>query len=257
MAPRRSPGVAESPGCQPLSEMYHWAVGAKPTRWAQVEERFLAAMWDADQLRAEGSTSGSVRQSGERAVFTDLIAQILESCSKKELHRRVAAPGLIFPKHNLDISYLEQGIVQIQIQTQVSRAPRPIHAARHQSPRDRQGSSGLDRWIKSAGLRTIDLKAQRARSVGGQGDPARDLVTWFHGNRPLAYLFLAIRVVDRNDLDRTIALADAAHQMMDGVGLLTFEPGSNTQGHCVSTVPPNLELDRVLGRVCAALSNLP
>ena len=45
--------------------------------------------------------------------------------------------------------------------------------------------------------------------------------------------------------------------MMDGVGLVAYEPEDSGDGYQVCKLPPHLELDRVLSRVCTTLRNLP
>jgi hypothetical protein len=45
--------------------------------------------------------------------------------------------------------------------------------------------------------------------------------------------------------------------MMDAVGLVAYEPRDSWDGYQATKIPPHLELDRVLSRVCTALRNLP
>jgi hypothetical protein len=257
MARKTSPRVAGSPGCLPLYDMYRWAVDAKPSRWTQVEGRFLEAMWGFDQNFAAGLANQGDNQNGKGDFFTDLIALLLESCSGKELHGRGAIPGLIFPSHNLDTSYPAKGTVEVLIETKVAGAPKSPRNPLQKNPMGRPGSSDLDKRVKEAGLKTIDLKAEWARHAGQGGGPTSDLLTWLRQSKPLSFLFLAIRVVDRSDLERTLFFANAANQMMDGVGLVAYEPEDSGDGYQVCKLPPHLELDRVLGRVCTALRNLP
>jgi hypothetical protein len=106
-------------------------------------------------------------------------------------------------------------------------------------------------------LKTIDLKAEWARHAGEGGGPTSDLLTWLRKSKPLSFLFLAIRVVDARDLERTIAFANAANRMMDDVGLVAYEPNSTEDGYQPCKLPSHLELDRVLSRACTALRNLP
>jgi len=257
MARKTSPRVAGSPGCLPLYDMYRWAVDAKPSRWTQVESRFLEAMWGFDQNFAAGLANQGDNQNGKGDFFTDLIALLLENCSGKELHGRGAVPGLIFPSHNLDTSYPAKGTVEVLIETKVAGAPKSPRNPLQKNPRGRPGSSDLDKRVKEAGLKTIDLKAEWARHAGQGGGPTSDLLTWLRQSKPLSFLFLAIRVVDRSDLERTLFFANAANQMMDGVGLVAYEPGDSGDGYQACEIPPHLELDRVLSRVCTALRNLP
>lgn len=201
MARKTSPRVAESPGCRPLFEMYQWAVAAKPSRWPEIEDRFLAAMWGFDQNFAAGLADQGDNQNGKGDFFTDLTALLLENCSGKELHGRGAVPGLIFPNHNLDTSYPRTGTVEILIETKAAGAPKSLRNPRQKNPQGRAGSSDLDKRVKEAGLKTIDLKAEWARTAGQGGGPTSDLLTWLRRSKPLSFLFLAIRVVDEKDLE--------------------------------------------------------
>jgi hypothetical protein len=166
-------------------------------------------------------------------------------------------PGLIFPKHALDASYPQTGTVEVLIETKVAGAPKTLRNPLQKNPLGRMGSADLDKRIKETGLKTIDLKAEWARSAGKGGGPTNDLVTWLHRSSPMSVLFMAIRVVDQNDLERTIHFANAAAQMMDAVGLVAYEPDPKRNRYRVLKGPPHLELDRVLHRVCTALRNLP
>lgn len=257
MTRKTSPRVAASPGCRPLLSMYQGAVAAIPSRWPQVENSFLSAMWDFDQEIIAGRADQGDIQNGKGDFFTDLIALLLENCSGKELHGRGSIPGLIFPQHNLDTSYPETGTVEILIETKAAGAPKSERNRLQKNPKGRPGSSDLDKRVKEAGLKTIDLKAEWARHAGQGGGPTSDLVTWLRQSKPLSFLFLAIRVVDANDLDRTLFFANAANQMMDGVGLVAYEINSLGNGYQSCRISPHLELDRVLSRVCTALRNLP
>jgi hypothetical protein len=257
MARKTSPRVSKSPGCRPLLAMYEGAVAAKPSRWTQVENLFLAAMWDFDQDFAAGLADQGDNQNGKGDFFTDLIALLLESCSGKELHGRGAVPGLIFPNHNLDTSYPPEGTVEILIETKAAGAPKTGRNPRQKNAKGRPGSSDLDKRIKEAGLKTIDLKAEWARHAGQGGGPTNDLLTWLHQSKPQCYLFLAIRVVDNKDFERTLFFANAANQMMDAVGLVAYMPNASGDGYQVMKVPTHLELDRMLSRVCTALRVLP
>jgi len=257
MVRKTSRRVAKSPGCQPLFEMYQGAVATKPSRWTQVEDHFLSAMWDFDQAFAVGLADQGDNQNGKGDFFTDLIALILENCSGKDLHGRGAVPGLIFRKHNLDASYPAEGTVEILIETKAAGAPKSVRNPKQKNPLGRPGSSDLPKRIKEAVFKTIDLKAEWARDAGQGGGPTSDLLKWLHQSKPYCYLFLAVRVVDRKDLRQTLSIADAANQMMDGVGVVIYETTPSANGYQASTVPPHLELDRVLSRVCTALRILP
>jgi hypothetical protein len=237
--------------------MYQWADATKPSRWTQVEDPFLSAMWDFDQAFAVGIANQGDNQNGKGDFFTDLLALLLENCSGKDLHGRGGVPGLIFPKHNLDTSYPREGTVEILVETKAAGAPKSVRNPKQKNPKGRPGNTDLPKRLKEAVFKTIDLKAEWARNAGQGGGPTGNLLSWLRQSKPQCYLFLAIRVVDAKDLDRTIQLANAANQMMDGVGLVVYEHAPSGKGYQVCPVPTHLELDRSLSWVCTALRNLP
>jgi hypothetical protein len=250
--------VATSPGCRPFKDMYGRAVVDCPKNWRQVEEPFLQAMWEFDRGFALGQATQGDNQNGKGDFFTDLLALVLENCSGKKLHGRGAVPGLIFPTHNLDTSYPPTGTVEILIETKVTGAPKSPRNPKQKNLLGRPGSADLDKRIKEAGLKTIDLKAEWARHASQGGGPTSDLVTWLKSSKPRCFLFLAVRVVDKNDLQRTITFGDAANQMMDGVGLVAYEQNRAGDGYQPCKIPTHLQLDRLLSsRVCTALRRLP
>jgi hypothetical protein len=235
--------------------MYLKAAETRVSRWTAVEKEFLEAMWAFDTNFINGLANQGDNQNGKGDFFTDLIALLLESASDKDLYGRGAVPGLFFRQHALDASYPPQGTVEILIETKVAGAPKTGRNPLQKNPKGRRGSADLDKRIKEAGLKTIDLKAEWARREGLGGGPAGDLVTWLKRSKPACFLFMAIRVIDRNDLKNTIQFADAANQMMDGVGLVAYEAAIG--GYEALDVPVHLELDRTLSRVGTLLRSLP
>jgi hypothetical protein len=237
--------------------MYEQATVSGAKVWPDVESAFLSAMWGFDQNFIAGVANQGDNQNGKGDFFTDLIALLLERCSGKSLQGRGAVPGLIFPTHNLDASYPPSGTVEVLVETKAAGAPKTGRNPKQKNPLGRPGSSDLDKRIKEAGLKTIDLKAEWARTEGRGGGPTSDLVSWLHASKPKCFLFMAIRVVDEDDALRTVSFANAASQIMDGVGLVTYQPNPARSGYVTCNVPSHLELDRVLSRVCTALRNLP
>jgi hypothetical protein len=229
----------------------------QPGRWPDVEKQFLKAMWDFDVRFASGKANHSDNQNGKGDFFTDLIALLLEGCSGKELYGRGSVPGLIFPKHNLDSCYPAEGTVEVLIETKVAGAPKGVRNPLQKNPAGRMGSAYLDKHVKETGLKTIDLKAEWARMAAQRGGPTSDLISWLRSSKPLSFLFMAIRVMDKNDLTRTIYFANAAARLMDGVGVVAYQTNPKHDGYVACRVEPHLELDRVLARVCTALRNLP
>lgn len=245
------PYVAKKAGFLPLFRVYRRAEAAKLYRWPQVEEGFFSGLWEFDQEFIAGRTSKRSNQAARAGFLKDIVTLLLENGSNKKLQSKRVVPGLFFSNYMLESTYPKTGAVEILIQTRAAGVP-------NFSGRQRQRlKGGLDEWIKEASLKTIDLKAEWARHTGQGGGPTSDLLTWLRQSKPLSYMFLAIRVVDAKDFDRAVFFANAANQMMDGVGLVAYEVNVQGDGYQACKIPPHLELDRVLSRVCTALRNLP
>lgn len=256
--PRKtSPRVATSPGCLPLRDLYEWAERTGPSRWTDVEGRFLQAMWEFDRNVAEGRATQGDIQNGKGDFFTDLIALVLENASGKPLYGRGAIPGLFFPSHNLDASYPPSGDVEVLIETKAAGAPKSGRNPKQKNPQGRPGSADLRKRITETGLKTIDLKAEHARREGRGEGPAGDLVTWLRRSKPLCVLFLAIRVVDARDLKSTVDHAAIARQILDDVGLVAYKMEPGGERYRPAKISSYYELDRILSRVASLLRSLP
>ena len=214
-------------------------------------------MWEFDRNFTSGLATQGDNQNGKGDFFTDLIALLLESSTGKPLFGRGAVHGLFFGQHNLDASYPPRGQVELLIETKVAGAPKTGRNPAQKNPLGRPGSADLKKRITEAGLKTIDLKAEWARLAGEGGGPAGDLISWLRKSKPLCFLFLAIRVVDAGDLQKTIEFAHAAEKMMDAVGVVAYEPDPREDRYRLVPVPIALELDRILTRAATALRSLP
>lgn len=245
--------VATSPGCRPLLDCFRRVQHETWSRWTLAEPSFLQAMWGFDQNFAKGLADQGDNQNGKGDFFTDLICVLLERCSGKQLEYRPAVPGRIFPNHNLDAAYPARGTVEVLIETKIAGAPKGPRNPTQRNPLGRPGSADLDKRIKEAGLKTIDLKAEWARREGRGRGPTGDFVTWLRRAKPSCYLMLAVRVVDDADLRRALRVADAANQLMDGCALVCYQPAGDH--YRLREVSTQLEMDRVLSRICDELQN--
>lgn len=254
---RTSRRVATSPGCEPLRKMFPESVQAGWSRWSQAEPDFLRAMRDFDRNVASGDANQGDIQNGKGDFFTDLIKLLLEQCSGHKLYPRGKVPGLIFPVHALDATYPPTGVPEVLVETKAAGAPKSSRNPAQKHPGGRPGSADLDKRVKEAALKTIDLKAEWARQEGRGGGPAGDLLTWLRRSKPLSFMFLAVRVVDDSDYRRTVAQAEAAARLMDDVGLVAYGADAQADAYEIRKVPTQRELDRVLSRVCTHLRSLP
>jgi hypothetical protein len=135
--------------------------------------------------------------------------------------------------------------------------PRHPGNTEQKHPEGRAGSADLDKRLKEAAFKNIDLKAETARLAGQGGGPTSDLATFLRTAPPKCYLFLSVRVRDAADLAKTIAFADIGRTWFAECGLIAYEKNKQGTGYEAKAVPPSVELDRVLSGVCTALRNLP
>ncbi len=214
-------------------------------------------MFTFDRAVSEGRATQGDNQNGKGDFFTDLLRALLKNCSGKNLSARPPQPGLVFRRHALDAAYPTIGDdVEVLIETKVLGAPKNPRNPSQRNPLGRRGSSDLDKRLKEAGLKTIDLKAEGARRAGQGGGPTGDFVSWLRRCKPSCYLLLAVRVIGEADLALTLRQASAANMVMDGCGIVCYAPDKRGR-YILQDVDTQLELDRVLSRICVQLRNLP
>lgn len=251
--------VATSPGCSPLKAAYEQAVALAPKSWTQVEALFLRGMEGFDENVASGAADMGDLQNGKGDFFNDLLALLLENCAGIQLFSRGQVPGLIIPRHNLDVTYPSTGPIQFVLEAKALGTPKHPGSPKAK-PVGRPGSADLDKRIKEIGFKTIDLKAEHARRAAETGTSptsiSGDLSTWLRSASPKSYVFLAARVTSGNDRARVIQMADQALLVSDAVGVFCFGPVSATAftHYRAEPVPSHLELSRVLFRACQELT---
>lgn len=248
--------------CRPLLAMYQEAERIGPTSWDHVEAGFLSAMQEFDKLVALGLADQGARQNGKGDFLNDLLALILENCAGVSLWSRGGVPGLIFPTHNLDVTYPNSGDIEFMVEVKAMGTPRHPGSP-GQRPIGRPGSADLDKRIKEGAFKTIDLKAEYARiratrGVGPTVGPGGNLTTWLRSVKPTSYLFISARVTDASDHRQILAKSRRAAQVFDVVGVFLYspvDPGHPTDYEVVE-VDDDLAMDRVLFKTCQDLANL-
>jgi len=208
-------------------------------------------MWNFDRNLAEGRADQGDNQNGKGDFFTDLVCVLLERCSGKPIDSRPGVRGRIFRNHNLDAAYSTADAVEALIETKIACAPKSDRNPSQRNALGRRGSADLDKRVKEAGLKTIDLKAEWARVAGQGGGPTGDFITWLRTCKPTCYLLLAVRLVDDKDLQTTVRTANAANSFMDGCGIVCYQPFEDH--YEIREVPTHLEMDRVMSRICDQL----
>jgi hypothetical protein len=250
--------VATKPACAPLLRMYRAAESARPRAWSEVEDHFVRAMEQFDANVTSGTADQGDRQNGKGDFLNDLIALLLENCAGVKLVPRLGMPGFVFPSHNLDVTYPPSGDVRFAMEVKAAGTPRHPRSPA-QEPVGRPGSADLPKRIKEAAFKTIDLKAAYGQMMSAHGRaasaPSGNLTSWLRSVPPKAYLFMSVRVVGPADFDATVALANMATQVMDGVGLFCFGPTSESHPttYRILGVPRHLGFNQVLYRACEDL----
>jgi hypothetical protein len=253
--------VATKPGCAPLKHAYETAAGLTPRSWDEVQELFLRAMERFDLNVANGVAEMGELQNGKGDFFNDLLALLLENCAGVQLYSRGRVPGLIIPRHNLDVTYPSTGPIEFILEAKALGTPKHPGSPKAKEL-GRGGSSDLDKRIKEIGFKTIDLKAEYARILAAQGTSPTsmtgDLTCWLRSVKPRSFVFLAARVISPADHGRLIRLAQQAALVSDAIGVFAFGPSSPAEPnrYVPEAVPTELELGRVLFRACQELTGI-
>lgn len=253
--------VATKPGCAPLKDAYEKAVAVQAKTWEKVEPIFLRGMEEFDANVASGLADMGDLQNGKGDFFNDLLALILEKCAGVELWSRGGVPGLIIPKHNLDVTYPNDGPIEFVLEAKAVGTPKHPLSPRSK-PIGRAGGADLDKRVKEIAFKAIDLKAEYARRAAARGESTEpmsgDLTTWLRSVKPRSYVFFSARVVSDSDLKRVIQFAELASQVSDACGLFCFRPVSPESPTTYESVrvSSHLEISRVLFRACQDLQRI-
>lgn len=215
-------------------------------------------MREFDELVTAGIADQGDIQNGKGDYFNDVLALLLERCSGKTLHTRPDVPGLSFPRHMLDVAYPATGALALTIETKATGIPKHPRNPGQPHAGGRAGSADLEKRIKEASFKNIDIKAEAARLAGQGGGPTSDLGAWMRQAPPRCFMFMSVRVRDAADLAATIKFGHTAATWFDACGLYCY--GWDDSGTTYEPKPvgvTSLELDRVLAQVCTALRAMP
>jgi hypothetical protein len=227
--------------------------GKKWRSWPSVEPLFLETMARFDSLVVTDKTTDGDRRNGKGDFFNNVLAILLTRSSGKTLSLRGRLPGLMFAEHSLDIAYPATGTVLVTVETKAIGLPKhPRNEKQHDS--GRAGSADLDKRIKEAAFKDIDIKAYAARQSEDAGPALQensDLLPWLRATPPHNWLLLTARVRNQNDLKRVCDLAEAASGWFENCGVFAYgcrdwdrrqpyEPKAVPKGSRMSTVLPEI-----------------
>ena len=246
------------PGRAPLVAALETMRKRKLRTFEEAEPLYLRAMQEFDELVVAGVADQGDRQNGKGDFFNDMLAQLLANCSGKDLHSRPDVPGLSFVNHKLDVAYPAQGEVRLVIETKAAGTPKHGGNEKQKNPEGRPGSADLEKRIKEASFKNIDIKAEQARKAGIGGGPTSDLESWMAKAPPRCYMFLAVRITDLSDLAKANKYAQIAGHWFDACGLYCYGWDKGHSAYEAKPVgAPTHQLDRVLSGVCTALRAMP
>jgi hypothetical protein len=249
-----NPKQSKKPGRAPLVAALQEIAGEGASTFREVEAIYLRAMQNFDVLVESGTADQGDIQNGKGDFLNDMLAQLLANCSGKQLHNRPDVPGLSFRNHKLDVAYPASGAVQLVIETKSTGIPRHPRNKKQVHREGRAGSADLEKRIKEASLKNVDIKAEAARLAGKGGGPTTDLSGWLKSAPPRCFLFLAVRVRDEADLKKSVEFGHVASTWFDSCGVYCY--GWDDKHEFYESKPVGataLELDRVLSNVCTAL----
>ena len=255
LRPPKLPTPAEKVFAAALADVQTTSPGGS---FQAIEGTFLAAMQEFDAMVANGTADQGDIQNGKGDFFNDVLAILLGQCSGKTLHTRPNVPGLSFRNHKLDVAYPRTGQVLLTIETKATGVPKHPGNEKQPHPEGRAGAADLDKRIKEAAFKNIDLKAETARLEGRGAGPTSNLQTFLRRTLPRCYMFLSVRVRDDADLANTIKFGHIADVWFDACGLFCYGWNAKKTAYERKLVQDTkLELDRVLSSVCTELRELP
>jgi hypothetical protein len=189
---------------------------------------------------------------------------ILENCAGlSTLYKRTLVHGRVFKTHELDVTYPATGPAQFTLEAKVLGTPlHPGNVTSQTNALGRGASADLDKRLKEAAFKAIDLKAEYDLLVAGEGGTSQtgpghaSMTSWLRQQLPSTYSFLAVRCIDETDRDRVMLSATAVNQVFDHVGVYCFGPIDEHHPTSYRTIPvrPNAyEIGHVLQEACRDL----
>lgn len=214
-------------------------------------------MWQFDKHVASGVADQGDIQNGKGDFLNDFLGVLLKHGSGKEVVARGGVPGLSFRSHSLDCSYPATGDVLFVVETKATGIPKHPRNPRQRNPEGRPGAADLEKRVKEAALKNIDIKAETARRLGVGGGATADLISFLRQTPPLTCMFITSRVVDSHDLSRVEHFGRIAQVWFDYCGIYCYGLDAARTAYEAKQVHTTLELDRVLSQVETALRSMP
>ena len=135
---------------------------------------------------------------GRSDIYVGFIEQGLDLLAPDGTLGFICADRWMHKTHELDVTYPATGPARSTLEAKVLGTP--LHPGNEKSQSNalgRSGSADLDKRLKEAAFKAIDLKAEYDLLVAGQGGASRtgpghgSMTSWLRQQLPSAYVFLA------------------------------------------------------------------
>lgn len=245
--------MAEAFSFAPFRELLVYVETNGIETFAEIEDRFIAAMSAFDRQLAAGKlTSGQNQNKG--LFFNELVARLIERCAGLGVAQRGKRPGILLPTVDVDICYPADPDTRPAIVAEVKMAGTPKHPGSAKAkPTGRPASADVDKRIREIALNVIDLKLA---DVQGGTTSIGDITSWIQETQPRFFALFGLRIIDANDLRKVLGRFQyLANSYANGVGLALYQPlDLTTAGGRVSytpvTPPGGMSIDDMVKRIC-------
>jgi hypothetical protein len=226
-------------------------------QFSAIEDRFVEAMSEFDQLRAAGViTSGQNQTKG--LFFNELIVRLLERCAGLGVAKRGKRPGVLLEVVDLDLCFPEHGRPLMIAETKMLGTPQHPGNKGSAKPKGRPTCADFDKRIREVALNVIDLKLA---DLEGSTTRIDDIASWIQSTMPRFFGIWGMRIADDADHQGVIGRAQyLANSYANGVGLALYRATdpSTPQGRVSYekvTPPRGMSIDDALVRMCRMIKS--
>ncbi len=228
-------------------------------QFADIEDRFVAAMSEFDRQRAAGQiTAGQNQNKG--LFFNELIVSLLERCAGHGVAQRGKRKGVLLEVVDVDVCFPETGRPLMIAETKMMGTPQHPGNRGSAGTKGRPVSADFDKRIREVALNVIDLKLA---DLEGATTHIDDIASWIQSTKPRFFGIWGMRLADEADHEGVIGRAQfLANSYANGVGLALYRATdlSTPQGRVTyEKVPPprGMAVDDALKRMCRMIKSGP
>ncbi len=227
--------------------------------FADVEDRFVAAMSDFDRGRVAGKITAGQNQS-KGLFFNELMVRLLERCTGQGVAKRGRRKGVLLEVVDVDLCFPEIGRPVMIAETKMLGTPQHPGNRESAKPKGRPVSADFDKRIREVALNVIDLKLA---DLEGSTTHIDDIASWIQSTKPRFFGLWGMRLADDADHAGVIGRAQyLANSYANGVGLALYRPTdvATPEGRVTYrkvTPPRGMSIDDALTRMCRLTKSGP